>query len=456
MISIKQIKCCFAGGDRRSNNLKFQSILSFAFKVISQFIVFLLVPLQLSLLGKPQYGVWVTLFSITSWIAFADLGLGVGLINKLNIAIGRDDKINARKYVSSAYICVSLIVICMMIIFLTALPFINLQIVFNCSFLSEHNLQATVLMLFLTIMVGFIFQLINSVLSALQKNSYTLLIPIISNILFILVIVLFKFYNISNIFYVAISYCCCQLFSSLYVNISVFKKYSYIRPSFRYFDIERVKDMFSLSVLFFITKISGIIIFSTDNVIITQLFGPVEVVPYSIVMKIFLVIIMIVDIVTLPLWAAYTDAYSKGELSWIKRKIIYHHFFLVFIVFAVLIITYKLDYIVKLWVGNEIEIPILLKVFGASFVILSCWNNIYGLVLFGMSKIRLVAVFNILSALINIPISIYFAKYLDMGIAGILLGTLVSLLINFMARPIQVFYFIFYNNKSKLLEKILS
>ena len=64
-----------------------------------------------------------------------------------------------------------------------------------------------------------------------------------------------------------------------------------------------------------------IIIFSTDNIIISKLLGPSEVASYDIVLKLFQVIITFTIIVQDPFWALYADAFAKKDFNWIKKTI---------------------------------------------------------------------------------------------------------------------------------------
>ena len=61
------------------------------------------VPLLINSLNQDRYGIWLTITTIVSWIAFFDIGLGNGLRNKLAESIACKDEINARKYVSTTY-----------------------------------------------------------------------------------------------------------------------------------------------------------------------------------------------------------------------------------------------------------------------------------------------------------------------------------------------------------------
>ena len=63
------------------------------------------------------------------------------------------------------------------------------------------------------------------------------------------------------------------------------------------------------------------VIFTTDKILITQLFGPQHVASYDVVFKLFSVITIVHGILMAPLWSAYSDAYHRNDMEWIKKTI---------------------------------------------------------------------------------------------------------------------------------------
>jgi len=62
-----------------------------------------LVPVAINYLGKVEYGIWLTLASILSWLINLDFGIGNGLRNKLAESLALNDLKLARIYVSTSY-----------------------------------------------------------------------------------------------------------------------------------------------------------------------------------------------------------------------------------------------------------------------------------------------------------------------------------------------------------------
>ena len=75
----------------------------------------------------------------------------------------------------------------------------------------------------------------------------------------------------------------------------------------------------NLGIKFFVISIAAVILFTTDNLIITQLFGPDQVTPYQITHKYFNLSFMFFIILVQPLWSAVTDAFEKNDFKWIQN-----------------------------------------------------------------------------------------------------------------------------------------
>ena len=105
------------------------------------------------------------------------------------------------------------------------------------------------------------------------------------------------------------------------------------------------------------------------------------------------------------------------------------------IIVVLLLIIFARD-IINIWVGSKIRFPYLSVVFMGIYTVISVWNNNFGYILGGISKIRLGAISAIFAGGINIPISIYLAN--TIGIAGVILGTILYLSISAILSPLQV------------------
>ena len=146
--------------DRRSSLLKKNIYFSFLIKGFSISISFLLVPLTLNYLSAYEFGVWITLSSILTWINYFDIGLGNGLRNRLaeSMAIG-DEKLG-QIYISTTFFILSVIITVIFLLFIALQPFLNWDKILNVDPTKVANLNSVITISFALFCTSFLFKLI--------------------------------------------------------------------------------------------------------------------------------------------------------------------------------------------------------------------------------------------------------------------------------------------------------
>ena len=436
-------------GDTRDKNFSTQVYLSLVLKGTSVGLNLLLVPLYINFLGQESYGVWVTLISVAGWIAFMNIGIGNGMRNKISEALSLGNFKAAQAYVSTAYISLGMIVLLIALSFIALFSFLDFAYIFNTNAIPENQLRIGVLIVLLAVVLNFLLSLVSSVLNALQQNGYTSLALIISNSIILLILFIFLDDISSDVrfLFVSILYSFSLIIGSILLSLFTFKNNPRLIPKFRLFQRKKVKDIVNLGLRFFILEMSYLVVFTTDNLIITQLFGASEVTPYYVTQKIFSVGTILTTILIAPLWSAYTEAFSKGDLSWIKNKIrLLVKVFLLYLIFTLILIFVFQD-LKNIWVGEMVVVPYLLIWLMGAHVVLLFWTNIYTHLLNGLGILSIQMWVAIVCMVLNIPLSIYFAKTLQMGLSGIIMGTIVTHFIGASVLPIQSYLLL--NNKAK-------
>lgn len=90
------------------------------------------------------------------------------------------------------------------------------------------------------------------------------------------------------------------------------------------------------------------------------------------------------------------------------------------------------------WLQQELEYSTVLIVFGSVYSILFMWCNTYSTFANGLELMDISLIVAIVQAIINIPLSLIFAILLKMESAGVLLGTICSMLVAGFCLPIAV------------------
>ena len=435
-------------GHSRSQNIKKNILLSFGIKGGSIVVTFLLVPLTLGYLGARDYGIWLTMSSVIAWFGFFDIGLGNGLRNRFAEAVARNDKELARTYVSTTYFGLAAIFGGLWLIFTPVSFFIDWNVVFNIPVESEHNLQSLVLYVFTLFLLRFVLKLIAIIITADQKPAISNTFDPVSNVISLLIIYILTLTTQGSLMYLAVAVTFSPVFVLLVASLYFFSRdYRDYRPSIRYFRASQFRDLTGLGFQFFIIQIAVLVIFSTDNMIIAQVLGPEYVTPYNIAFKYFQSVSMAFAILMNPLWSAYTQAYTLNDISWIRnitRKLVKIWMLVLLLVVMMVLISGPFY---KLWVGDKVEIPLVLTVFMGLYILISTWNNIFVYFINGTGKVRFQLYSSIIAAAANIPLSVFLARDLNMGVTGVIMATCICLLPGTLLAPVQ--YKMILNNTAR-------
>ncbi len=435
---IQKISEKFGIRSLRTKNIVRHITASFFYKGFAILANFLLVPLTIDFLDTENYGIWLTLSAFIAWFSFFDIGLGNGLRNKLTEAKAVGDLKLARSYISSAYYTIAGISLILFLVFSVLNSFIDWTIIFNTS----ENLKDD-LNLLMPLIVGFfciqlVVNLITNIYLADQNHSIQVKVHFLTQVVSLMVIwVLTKTTEGSLLLY-GIIFSALPVAVLIILNLKAFsKKFIHLKPALLLWNRHHLKDIMGIGFDFFIIQIAGIIIFSTDNFIISKLFSPEEVVPYNIAFKYFSIVSMGFTLIVVPYWSSFSEAYIKKEFEWIKTSIrnIVKIWFV--IPFLLLIMIFMSQWFYGVWIGDKVNIPHNLSLSMALFVLIFTFNLIFVFFINGVGKIRLQLIISIVSVFINIPLSIFFAKNLNFGLSGVILASCISIGASAVLSPIQ-------------------
>ncbi len=435
-------------GASRSVAAKKNIFLLFVFNGFNFLFNIILVRLTLDYLGQEGYGVWITLASVLTWFGYLDFGLGNGLRNKLAEAFAKGEYHLGKIYVSTTYAVFSIVLVILYVFFLLFYRSIAWASVFNTSLTFQNELSPLAFYVFTFFIINFVSKLITYITTADQKPALNGFFSFTVNLLTVVFVYVLIRTLPQSILYLGAGSTFIPVAVFLIASVFLFRgTYKEIAPSFKSVNLKYSKDLISLGFQFFVIQAASLIIFATDNMIITQIYGPEDVTIYNVAYKYFNYIPIVFYTILNPFWSAYTDAYVKEDFVWIRNAIkkIFNVWILLSLV--VLIMIAVADYVYDIWLASKITVPFVLTILMGIFAILSNWNNIFAYFLNGVGKIRLSLYVSVFIGILNIPLSIFLAKNLELGISGVITATLICLLFGSVYAPIQ--YYKIINKKDE-------
>ena len=217
------------------------------------------------------------------------------------------------------------------------------------------------------------------------------------------------------------------IISKLILTVIFFTENKHLLPTLKNFKKNIMGKLMNVGMAFFALQLVYIFILLSDKVIITQLLGPSQVTSYDIVYRIMSVVLVLHGVVNAPMWSAYTEAYNKNDISWIKKNLRKMNNFIIVLIALVVVLALFYKELVLLWIGEKLPIQTSLVWAMGLYVIIVSWNNNHAFFVNAINKIKWQLYAYSIGAIVNIPLSIYFAKYMHFGNTGVVLATIVSL-----------------------------
>lgn len=408
------------------NKMLFLNILFSGFlKIVGLLTSLVIVPITINYLNNEVYGIWMTITSILYWITTFDIGLGNGMRNYLAEALATNDTKLGKKYISTTMLLLSLISLSMAIVLLYPLITINFNSFFNTNAIAGNELRMAVVIAVGFTLMNFVLKNIGMIFVAMQKYAINDLLSISGNVIALILIYILTKVTTGNLVLVVLAYTMTSCVAFLLAAIPLFWKHPELKPSLRFFDKSLGKKIVGKGFGFFVIQISScLVIFGAANFFITQSCGPAAVTTYNIAYKFFNLLVIAYTIILAPMWNAYTDAYVKGDMQWIKATFNKALKFWVLSICGGLGMLLICNLFYKLWIGNMVNVPLSVS---ASTLIYVCFfnlNNCATYLINGLNKIFVQIIISLAVTTLYIITVLAFGRKL--GVEGIVLSMAAS------------------------------
>lgn len=420
-------------GDERSVAVKKNVVFSFIIKGVSILISLLLVPLTIGYVSAELYGVWLTLSSVMVWLHFFDIGFTQGLKNKLTEALAQRDFVKGKSLVSTTYVMLALIFVPIGVVLQFIVPLIDWCSLLNINVEYSEQIVNAISVMCAVVCLQMVISVITSIVAAYQKVALSSLLTVIGQVFAFAIIFIMTKTIAPSLIALAIALSAVPLLVMFVGSVYLFSsKFHEVAPSIWAFDKSMIKDLFNLGFKFFIINIQFIILYQSATILISYFSSPLVVTSYGIAYSYLNLAMMAYQIITAPLWPAYTDAYTKKDFNWMRntRKRMIKVFFLSAFACFIMVLISPIAY--KIWVGDKASVPFSMSCLVGLYVCSYCWMSVNGTLISGMGKIQIATICAIIGMVVHIPFSFLLSKVIGPY------GVIVSMTL------INLFYSIFY------------
>ncbi|MFG3419433.1 lipopolysaccharide biosynthesis protein [Micromonospora sp. NPDC049460] len=291
-------------------------------RAIGVVVPLLLIPVTLSYLGSERYGLWSAVLALAGMAAFADLGLGNGLMTKLTLCHGTGDSEGARRYLSSAYLLILAVAAALCaLLWLTApaLPWSSLLGLPGN--MSPGEVRGMVLVGLTAILLNIPLSLITRVQYAFQQVSASNMWQAAGSVLALPLVLLAVWSGQPPVVVVGAAVIG-PLLTNLANSVWVYGyRMPEIRPRFSLVDRRLARGLLGLSGMFFVLTVVMSAANNADTLIIARTLGLEQVTAYAVPAKVLAQAGMLVGLVNVPLWPANGEALARRDLAWVYRTV---------------------------------------------------------------------------------------------------------------------------------------
>ena len=387
-----------------------------------------LLPVILRYLGRLEFGIWITISTSVLMLSVLDLGMANTLTNFIAEAHAEEDREKATRFYSTAFWISSAAVLLLSPLFYAGWRAINWGLVFHLT----DPLQTQHARLCIAVAVAFFLtslplSLANKVLAGYQQvhlaNGFAMISSLLSLVAILTTVALH-----GTIVHLMASYCAAMLVGTFGLNLWLnFWQRPWLAPRLQSVQVATARSLFGQGFLFFIIQCTGLVVFSTDNLVITHYLGPAQVTPYSFAWRLTNYATMVQAIMLPSLWPAFSEAYHKRELDWVVstyRSVTRKS--LASVALAAFVIGISGRVIIRLWAGPA-AVPgqKLLWLMAAFNLIMAATTN-QAFLLNATRRLRVEAVVAVLAAAVNLGLSIFLVQRI--GTEGVIASTIFSFL----------------------------
>jgi O-antigen/teichoic acid export membrane protein len=396
------------------------------------------VPLTLNYLGVERYGLWITISSVSLMLGFADLGIGNGVLNTVSDANGQDDRELARRAVSSGFFLLSAICFAIILIFALLYSFVPWARVYNVSSVDAMREAGPATAVFVLVWaINIPLGIVQRVQLGYQKGFVNYAWQAAGSLLGLagaLMVIELEL----GLPWLVLALVGGPLVSVLLNGVVEFGWVRpWLRPAWRLCTRAVTRRILHLGVLFFVIQLSMTFSYFSDNIVIAQILGSAAVTQYAIPARLFGFIGIILGMVMAPLWPAYGEAVSRGDMPWVRRTLT-RSLVLTFVFAAVPALALFVfgGLLIQVWVGDQVDPSVWLLGGLSVWTILSAVGASLAVFLNGASVLRFQTVCAVIMAAGAFALKIVFVD--RWGVAGVPWAVAISYTV-FIAVPMAIY-----------------
>ena len=372
--------------DGRSLRVLTTAATSYLGKVVAALSVLVTIPIARAALPSDLFGVWMMLSGLLTFFAFADLGVGNGVLNRVTAAHAANDLDEQRRIMRAGYACTGTIGALVLATWLCWGQLAPVPTAFVGSVAVKHQdeVMTALNIFFLLLAINISANLVQKMQLGRQRGQWVGLAQAGGAIgtLVGVPVALALGGGLAGLVVASLGMqVAANLASTVLWHRQLSKTEGRLTESWhrRLPEWHAVVALMRTGALFLVLQLAVAFAFQSDAIVIVHQLSQAAYGDFAVVQRVFLAASSILLAGLAGLWPAIGEALASGDAAWVRRTLLRSYVF-VFVVMGIacLALAFSMPQIVLLWVGMHTPPPTALLAVLAAWTIMEAMGNVSG------------------------------------------------------------------------------
>jgi len=398
-------------------------------RVVASALTLISLPLAVRYLGAARYGVWTTIATTAVWINLLDLGIANTLINHISHAYALEDNDSAARYFTNALVLTGGVAAAAAVMFALIFPHVSWVRLFNAGpEAGSLELGPTVAVAVALTLLGLPANLGSKLLAGYQevhRSNYVACAGAVASVCGLALGIMLHV-SMPLLFIMSVG---CLTFAGI-INLIVILGWQkpWLRPRLSFVNRSALRALLNSGSSFFCIQVAAVVVFSSDNLVVSHYLGAAEVTPYSVTWRLVGFAALLQSLIFPALWPVYAEAHARRDYQWIRRTfVITMKGTAALNLGCVVVLMLFGQTIIRLWAGRAAVPGLPLLAAMGIWAIISGFMSVESCLLAALNRVREQAILSLVAAAVNIALSLLLVRHI--GSVGVIGGTILSYLL---------------------------
>jgi O-antigen/teichoic acid export membrane protein len=323
-------------------------------------VILVTLPMAREALSTELFGVWMMLSSLLAFLAFADLGVGNGVLNRITHAHATQDNVMLRRTVFSGYVVTAAVGVILLLSWLCWLQWSAEPTVLAGDIAVVHRPEVlNALSAFVVVLaVNVPASLVQRMQLGMQEGYWNGLVQLLCAITTLIAVPL-TLHSGGAVAVLVLATLGVQAAGNVLNTLIWLGRHQFLRMESWQgaIDAKTFVDLLRSGSLFFMLQVAAAFAFQSDAIVITQTLGQIAYGDFAVVQKLFLFVSTLLASAIAGLWPAFGDAVARKDTEWAIKTLRRGAVFTAMIsIIGVSVLTIAMPWLLETWMADMVKL----------------------------------------------------------------------------------------------------